>query len=273
MRETFLLWLATAGVVGLLSSCVPAVQTGGPAGAVETSTGRCGAVAEYRPGTALSGAFTADDCTTSEAGRQEPVDQYRFQVAERTDLYVVAEAPGLGVELKLLREDGSEVARDDWTGDLTFVSTQVVPGTYRLQLRSRGDERLFGGYMLRSSTGLVGFEGCLVLPDAPVSGVVQGEWAVDDCRRPLYPRWNTAPVDYYLVRVPARQELGIALESPSVGGTVDLFARDGTPVAQADASTGTGRLEAQLAAGEYVLRVGIVIGSERTTGRYTLRIR
>lgn len=248
---------------------VPAAPTGRP----ESAPRGCGDVPAYVPGTELRGEFSESDCVAPASGRTEPVDYYRIAVDARTDLHAVVDAPGLGVQLTLLREDGSQIENDEWAGELTYLSAQVPAGVYRLQLQSRGDERLFGRYTLRTSTGDVGYEGCLVLPETPLSGSVQGEWSVEDCRRSLFPRSETGFVDYYLLRVPARRDVSIALESPGIGATLQLFTRDGAPVAEAEAYTGAGTLTTQLAPGAYVLRLGIAQGSERKTGRYTLRIR
>jgi hypothetical protein len=267
---------ALAGLgFSLLSACASAAGAaqvpGAPPGARETAFQGCGRLPDHTPGSEVRGEFAESDCAVPAQGRREPVDYYRIQVDGRTDLHAVVDAPGLEVQLALLGEDGSAIAHDEWTGELTYFSAQVPAGTYQLRLQSRGDARVHGRYTLRTSTGDIGFEGCLVLPDAPLSGSVQGEWSVEDCRRPLFLRSETGFVDYYLLRVPSRRDVSIALESPGIGATLQLFTRDGAPVAEAEAYTGTGTLTAQLAPGAYVLRLGVAQGSERKTGRYTLR--
>lgn len=269
--------LLLVSALGAVPACAPAAGLAevlaNPTGALDRAAQGCGQVSAYAPGTEVRGEFVESDCWTPAAGHQEPVDYYQISIEARTDLHAVVDAPGLGVQVALLREDGTEVAQDEWTGDLSFISVQVPAGSYRLQVHSRGDERLHGRYTLRTSTGDVGFEGCLALPEIAIGGTVQGEWSVDDCKRPLYPRWNLGHVDYHLLRVASRREISVALESPGIGSTLELFARDGTPVAQADAYTGEGTLSVQLEPGTYVLRVAVAQGTERKTGRYTLRIR
>jgi hypothetical protein len=261
----------------LLSACASAAGTaqvpGAPPKAWETAVQGCGQLPDHTPGSEVRGEFAESDCAAPAQGRREPVDYYRIQVDGRTDLHAVVDAPGLEVQLALLGEDGTPITHDEWTGELTYLSAQVPTGIYRLRLQSRGDARVHGRYTLRTSTGGIGFEGCLVLPDAPLGGSVQGEWSVEDCRRPLFPRGELGYVDYYLLRAATRHDVTFALESPGIGATLQLFTRDGAPVAEAEAYTGTGTLTAQLAPGAYVLRLGVAQGSERRTGRYTLRIR
>lgn len=276
LNKTFRLLFHFAAIGGLASCATAAGMAqvlADPAGSLDRAAQGCGQVPAHTPGTEVRGEFSESDCWTPAAGRQEPVDYYQITVQDRTDLHAVVDAPGLGVQLALLRENGTEVARDEWTGDLTYVTAQVPAGVYRLQVHSRGDERLNGRYTLRTSTGEAGFEGCLLLPELPLGGSVQGEWSVEDCKRPLYPRWNVGHVDYYLLRVPARRQVSIALESPGIGSMLELFTRDNAPVAQTDAYTGAGTLSAQLEPGTYVLRVSVAQGSDRKTGRYTLRVR
>lgn len=265
-------------VLPLLSACASAAGAaqvpGAPPSARETTFQGCSQLPDHTPGSEVRGEFSESDCAAPAQGRREPVDHYRVQVDGRTDLNAVVDAPGLEVQLVLLGEDGTPIAHDEWTGELTYLSAQVPAGIYRLRLQSRSDARVHGRYTLRTSTGDVGFEGCLALPDAPLGGSVQGEWSVEDCRRPLFPRGELGHVDYYLLRVPARRDVTFVLESPGIGATLQLFTRDdGAPVADAEAYTGAGMLTAQLAPGAYVLRLGVAQGSERKTGRYTLWIR
>jgi hypothetical protein len=65
----------------------------------------------------------------------------------------------------------------------------------------------------------------------------------------------------------------LTLESPGINGTLALFTRDGSPVAETTSIGGPGRLAEQLAPGTYVVRVGVGLEAGRETGGYTLRVR
>jgi hypothetical protein len=170
-----------------------------------------------------------------------------------------------------------EVKADEFVNSFATFSTQVPPGTYRLELESRGESsgggRAFGRYTLRSSTDVAGFDGCPKLERLPASGLVAGEWSVEDCLLPTMMRYDLRRHDYYLLDVSSRRDVVLTLESPGVTGTLALFTRTGEPVADAMAAGEPGRIAAQLAPGTYVIRVGLASGAERETGRYTLRVR
>jgi hypothetical protein len=237
----------------------------------------CGQVADYVPGTAVAGEFTVSDCFSVNAGLRQPTDYWRFHTDVRRDIQAVVEAPGMLVHLRLMTDDGVEVKADEFVNSFATLTTQVPPGTYRLEVENRtessGGGRAFGRYTLRSSTDVAGFEGCPKLEPLPTSGVVAGEWSVEDCLLPTMMRYDLRRHDYYLLDVSSRRDVTLTLESPGVTGTFALFTRTGEPVADAMAAGERGRIATQLAPGTYVVRVGVASGAQRETGRYTLRVR
>ncbi|HEX6749208.1 MAG TPA: hypothetical protein VF092_18065 [Longimicrobium sp.] len=234
-------------------------------------------MADYVPGTAAAGEFTVSDCFTLNAGMRQPTDFWRFRTDVRRDIQAVVEAPGMQVHLRLLTDDGVEVKADEFVNSFATLATQVQPGTYRLEVENRtessGGGRAFGRYTLRSSTDAAGFEGCPKLEPLPTSGVVAGEWSVEDCLLPTMMRYDLRRHDYYLLNVSSRRGVALSLESPGVTGTLALFTRTGEPVADAMAAGEPGRIATQLAPGTYVIRVGVASGAQRETGSYTLRVR
>lgn len=248
-----------------------------PQAAPARAAAGCGQVQDYAPGTAAAGEFSVSDCFSVNGGLRQPTDYWHFRTDGRRDLHVVVEAPGMQVRLRLLSEEGVEVAVDEFVNPFAFLSTQVPPGTYRIEVQSRGESsgggRAYGRYTLRSSTDVAGFEGCPVLEPLPASGLVQGEWSVADCLLPTMLRYELRRHDYYLLQVTSRRDVVLALESPGITSTLALFTREGAPVADAMAIGEPGRIVSQLAPGTYVVRVGVASGNGRETGRYTLRVR
>ncbi|MDQ3604868.1 MAG: hypothetical protein M3418_01560 [Gemmatimonadota bacterium] len=251
-----------------------------PGAALARAAARCTQVQPYALGTAVQGEFTTSDCQAMNGQEREPVDYYQFETDGQRDVYAVVEAPGMAVSLALVREDGVEVKSGGYTGAFTSVSTQVPAGTYRLVLRSQGAEwknsRPHGRYTLRSSTDQVGFEGCPTLPQIQLGSAVQGEWSVTNCTSPQFHATNLQRFDAYLLTVPAQRDVVLTLESPGINSSLNLFTRDGAPVAQSSAYGSEGRIARQLAPGAYVVRVGVagMAGpSDRQTGRYTLQVR
>ncbi|HSU13505.1 hypothetical protein [Longimicrobium sp.] len=237
----------------------------------------CSQVADYVPGTAAAGEFTVSDCFSLNAGLRQPTDYWRFHTDVRRDVQAVVEAPGMQVHLRLLTDDGVEVKADEFVNSFAILSTQVPPGTYRLEVENRsessGGGRAFGRYTLRSSTDVAGFEGCPKLETLPSAGLVAGEWSVEDCLLPTMMRYDLRRHDYYVLDVTSRRDVALSLESPGVTSTLALFTRTGEPVADAMVAGEPGRISAQLAPGAYVVRIGVASGAERETGRYTLRVR
>ncbi|MDQ3557103.1 MAG: T9SS type A sorting domain-containing protein, partial [Gemmatimonadota bacterium] len=251
-----------------------------PGAALARAAARCTQVQPYTLGTAVPGEFTTSDCQAMNGQEREPVDHYRVETDGQRDVHVVVEAPGMDVSLKLLREDGVELKSGGYTGAFTSLSTQVPAGTYRLVLRSEGAEwmnsRPHGRYTLRSSTDQVGFEGCPPLQPVQLGSAVQGEWSVTDCTSPQFHATNLQRFDAYLLTLPAQRDVVLTLASPGIKSSINLFTRDGAPVAQASAYGSEGRITTQLAPGAYVVRVGVsgMAGpSDRQTGRYTLQVR
>lgn len=256
---------------------VPEAMTD-PQAAPGRAAAGCGQVQDYVPGTAAAGEFTVSDCFTLNDGLRQPTDYWRFRTDTQRDVYLVVEAPGMAVRLRLLTEDGIEIKSDEFVNPFAFVSTQVPAGTYRIELQSRGESggggRAYGRYTFRSSTDVAGFEGCPTLEQLPASGAIQGEWSVADCLLPTMLRYELRRHDYYyLLQVTSRRDVALTLESPGINSTLALFTRDGAPVADAIAGDEPGRIVSQLAPGAYVVRVGVGSGNGRETGRYTLRVR
>ena len=158
-----------------------------------------------------------------------------------------------------------------------FITTQVPAGTYRLEIQSRGESsgggRAYGRYTLRSSTDVVGFEGCPSIVPLPFSGTIQGDWSVSDCLLPTMLRYELRRHDYYALQVTTQRDVVLILESPGINSTLALFARDGAPVTDTMALGEPGRIATQLAPGTYIVRVGVGSATQRETGRYTLRVR
>jgi hypothetical protein len=235
----------------------------------------CGQIQNYVPGTATAGEFVVSDCFSVNDGLRQPIDYWRFRTDGRRDIHVVVEAPGMAVRLRLLTEDGVEVAADLFVNPFAFFSTQVPAGSYRIEIQSRGESnggaRAYGRYTLRSSTDVAGFEGCPTLEPLPAVGQVEGEWSVEDCLLPTMLRYELRRHDYYLLRVTSRRDVVLTLESPGIGSTLALFSRDGAPIADAITAGEPGRIAMQLAPGAYVVRVGVASGDRRETGRYTLQ--
>lgn len=280
MRNRFFPFVAMLAWTAALPACASAMATAeapaSPSAARERAGSRCPGIQDYVPGTAVQGELTSDDCFEVEADRREPLDVWRIRADGRRDLHLVVDAPGMEVRLRLLTEDGVEVGVDEHVGAFTFIVTQVPAGTYRLEVRSKGGAfggRVFGRYVLRSSTDQAGFEGCPTADPLPATGVVRGEWSVEDCAQPAMMRLEMRYHDYYLLEVPVRRDVTVTLESPGVNGTLALFTRDGAPVAEAMSIGGPGQFAEQLAPGTYIVRVGVSLEAGRETGDYTLRIR
>jgi hypothetical protein len=272
--------ILAAMLLAVLPACAAAMQVPdvvSASGAVPVRPGEgCDQVEDYVAGTAVQGEFTVADCSVVEAGQREPLDVWRVRADARRDLHFIVDAPGLHVRLRLLTEDGVEVAADEYVGTFTYVVTQVPAGDYRLEVRSRGESfggRAYGRYRLRSSTDQIGFEGCPSAAPLPAAGVLQGEWSVDDCKQPAMMRLEMRYQDYYLLEVGVRREVKLTLDSPGINGTLALFTRDGAPVDEAMAIDEPGRITRQLAPGAYVVRVGVGLEAGRETGRYTLQVR
>lgn len=278
MRNRFL--LLTAMLLASIPACASAMQAPDAAmasGAAPTRPRQsCDRATDYVPGTAVQGEFTVADCTIVEAGQREVLDVWQVRADGRRDLHFVVEAPGMHVRLRLMTEDGVEVAADEHVGPFTYVVTQVPTGTYRLEVWSRGESfggRAYGRYLLRSSTDQVGFEGCSVLTPLPTSATVEGEWSVEDCVQPAMMRLEMRHQDYYLLQVTARRNVTVTLTSPGINGMLALFTRDGAPVDEAMAIGEPAWITRQLPPGAYVVRVGVGLEAGRETGRYTLSVR
>lgn len=277
MLNTFrVLVVALAAAVPVCASAQDTEAITDPQAAAGRATAGCGQIQDYVLGTATAGEFRVSDCFSLNGGLRQPTDYWRFRTDGRRDIYLVAEAPGMQVRLRLLSDDGVEVKADEFVNPFAFLSTQVPAGTYRIEIQSRGESggggRAYGHYTLRSSTDVAGFEGCPTLEPLPASGVVQGEWSVEDCLLPTMLRYELRRHDYYLLQVMSRRDVVLSLESPGITSTLALFTRDGAPVADAMAAGEPARIATQLAPGTYVVRVGVA-GPERETGRYTLRVR
>jgi hypothetical protein len=279
MRSQFNVVLAAG--LSSLSACAPvlhgaeavtssqAVPTRAPSG--------CAQIRSYTLATVVEGEFTASDCSIVEAGERELVDYYEFTTPEQRDVFALLEAPGLDVQLALVRPDGIQVKAQPYEGAFTSLSVQVPAGTYRITLRSRGDAssqgRLLGGYTLSTSTDRVGFQGCTRLAEVQPGRTVQGQWSVEDCRQPIGARDVGRYADYYLLQVPQSRDIAVSLESPAINSYVQLFRREGALLKSGDAFSQTGRIATQLAPGAYVLAVGTSSVNQRETGRYTLSVR
>ena len=269
------------GSLAVLPACVAAATgggvTAGPQPVVAGGGPGCAHTEPYEPGMVVSGEFTASDCYAMDGPEREPVDTYRFVVPEQRDVHAVVDAPGLDVQLALLREDGTVVKMQPYDGSFTSLFAQVPAGTYRITLRSLGGGaslgRVLGRYSLSSSTDRVGFGGCTKLPNLPLGQRREGEWSVDDCRQPIGSRDVGRYVDYYLLSVPGTRHVVLSLESPGINSYVQLFTREGAQIAVADAFSQTGRIERQLAPGAYVVGVSTSTVGARDTGRYTLFVR
>lgn len=267
------------GSLAVLPACSAAVPAGGvaagPQGARAGSG--CAEAQMYELGTVVSGEFTLDGCYAMDGQEREPIDAYRFMVSEHRDVHAVVEAPGLDVQLALLREDGTAVKTQPYDGSFTSLFAQVPAGTYRITLRSLGGGasvgRLLGRYSLSTSTDRVGFGGCTKLPDLALGQSRPGEWSVDDCKQPIGSRDVGRYVDYYLLSVPRARDVAVSLESSGINSYVQLFTREGAQIAVADAFSRTGRIEQQLAPGAYVVGVSTSSVNTRDTGRYTLSVR
>jgi hypothetical protein len=269
-----------AGMV-VLPACSSALQVAevlaDPQAALVRAATTCRQVQEYTLGTVVEGAFTASDCAHVEMPTKlrQPFDFYRFKVDGNRDVYAVLDAPGLKVRLRLLREDGVEVARDDYEGAFTLLSTQVSAGTYRLVLETRGihtDARYYGPYRLSTSTDQVGFHGCTQIAEVRPGDTVQGEWSVTDCKQMGSNRWEQRFVDYYLLRVPQQRNVTLNLNAPGINSDLRLFSRDGVPLKEANTIGRDARIATQLAPGDYVVTVNVGNITSRETGRYTLRV-
>jgi len=241
-----------------------------------TARTACPPASVYVPGSVVAGEFSVEDCSTTEDGNKRVIDFYTIRVDARRDIFAIVEAPAMDVRLSLMNEDGVEVAADGFTGAFTFISTQVPAGLYLLTLESRGgspDARLHGRYTLRSSSDQVGFEGCPRTDTIQAGSSISGEWSVEDCKLAVNTRWDLHYFDYYRLRFDTARDVALELASPGINSFLTLFSADGAPLASADAFGEPGRLSAQLAAGEYVVRVGVASYSRRETGPYTLRVR
>jgi hypothetical protein len=270
---------ALVGSLAVLPACSAAVPAGGVAASPQGARAGsgCAEAQLYELGTVVSGEFTADDCYAMDGAEREPIDSYRFVVPEQRNMHAVVEAPGLDVQLALLREDGTAVKTQPYDGSFTSLFAQVPAGTYRISLRSLGGGanvgRLLGRYSLSSSTERVGFGGCVKLPDLPLGQGRQGEWSVDDCKQPIGSRDVGRYVDYFLLSIPRARDVVVSLESSGINSYVQLFTREGAQIAVADAFSRTGRIEQQLAPGAYVVGVSTSSVHARDTGRYTLSVR
>jgi hypothetical protein len=271
---------ALGGGLALLSACTAATPMAGTMaplqGGLTRAGSSCGQIQEYEPGTSISGEFTAEDCYAMDGPEREPVDYHQFTVSEQRDVHAVVEAPGLDVQLALLRDDGTVVKTQPYDGSFTSLFTQVPAGTYRISLRSLGGTatggRLFGRYTLSTSTDRVGFGGCTHLFEVSVGRPVQGEWSVDDCKQPIGSRDVGRYVDYFLLTVPQAREVAVSLGSPGINSYVQLLTREGAQLTMADAFSETGRIVRHLAPGTYVLAVSTSSVNSRETGRYTVSV-
>jgi hypothetical protein len=264
-----------------LSACAPALQgmeaVTNPQAVLARASSGCAQIQPYTLATVSEGEFTASDCSIVEGGEREPVDYYEFTTPEQRDVFALLEAPGLDVQLALVRTDGIQVKAQPYEGAFTSLSVQVPAGTYRIALRSRGDAssqgRLLGGYTLSTSTDRAGFQGCTRLAEIQQGRSVQGQWSVEDCKQPIGARDVGRYADYYLFHVPQARDVVVSLESPGVNSYVQLFTREGALLKSGDAFSQTGRITTQPAPGAYVLAVGTSSVNQRETGRYTLSVR
>lgn len=244
----------------------------------ETVLSQCRQAQDYTLATRVDGEFTVSGCAFRGPGLPpQPVAAYRFNAAERHDVTVVFDGPGLkDVRVGIYREDGVPL-RDEYSADgFVVFEEQLAPGDYRIVLHNAiqfDQDRRFGTYTLTTSTDRAGFGGCLELPEFSASGTVSGTWSVSDCKAALSPA-STARIDYYRIDIPAERQLTIELDSPGVDAHLILYRRDGVAVASAGGMLQqASQLEDTLAPGTYVIGIRPDELSDRQTGGYTLRVR